>query len=62
MMCSFYDKCLLTITPRSFIDDTFSILHSLKVKKWLIGGVFELGVLNNMYLVLSELKRKFIGN
>ena len=39
--------------PRSFIDDTFSILHPLKVKNRLIGGVFELGVLNNIYLVLE---------
>ena len=43
--------------PRSFIDDTFSILHPLKVKKRLTVGVFELGVLNNIYLVLSEFKR-----
>ena len=48
-MCSFHDKYSLTITPRSFIDDTFSILYSLKVKKRLSEGVFELGVLNNMY-------------
>ena len=49
MMCSFHDKCSLTITPRSFIDGTFSILHPLKVKNRLIGSVFELGVLNNIY-------------
>ena len=51
MMCSFHDKCSLTITPRSFIDDTFSILYLLKVKNRLIGDIFELGVLNNMYRV-----------
>ena len=54
-MCSFHDKCSLTITPRSFIGDTFSILHPLKVKNRLTGGVFELGVVNNTYLVFSEL-------
>ena len=42
MMCSFHDKCSLTITPKSFIDDTFSILHPLKVKNRLIGGVLSL--------------------
>ena len=47
MMCSFHDKCSLTIAPRSFIDDTFSILYSLMVRNRLTGGVFELGVLNN---------------
>ena len=61
MMCSFHDKCSLTITPRSFIDDAFSILHPLKVKNRLIGGVFELGVLNNMYLVLSEFKKSLLA-
>ena len=54
MMCSFHNKCLLTIMSRSFIDDTFSMLHPLKVKKGLSGGIFELIVLNNIYLVLSE--------
>ena len=44
MMCSFHDKCSLTITPRSFIDDTFSILHPLMVRNRLTGDVFELGV------------------
>ena len=52
MMRSFHDKCSLAITPRSFIEDTFSMLQPLKVKKRLHGGVFELSVLNNMYLVL----------
>ena len=61
MMCSFHNKCSLTITPRSFIDDTFSILHPLKVKKRLTGGIFELGVLNNMYLVLSEFKESLLA-
>ena len=54
MICSFHDKCSLTITPRSFIDDTFSILHPLKVKNRLIGGVFELGVLNNIRGVFEK--------
>ena len=31
MMRSFHDKCSLTIMPRGFIDDTFSILHPLVV-------------------------------
>ena len=61
MMCSFHDKCSLTITPRSFIDGTFSILHPLNVKKRLIGGVFELGVLNNIYLVLSEFRKSLLA-
>ena len=57
MICSFHDKCSLTITARIFIDDTFSMLQPLKVKKKLFMGVFELTVLNNMYLVLSEFKK-----
>ena len=61
MMCSFHDKCSLTITPKSFIDDTFFILYSLKIKNRLTGGVFELGVLNNMDLVLSELKKNLLA-
>ena len=61
MMCSFQEKCSLTITPRSFIDDTFSIFHPLKIKKRLTGSVFELGVLNNMYLILSELKKSLLA-
>ena len=48
MMCSFHNKRSFTRTPRSFIDDTFSILHPLKVKQRLTRGVFELGVLKNM--------------
>ena len=59
MMCSFHDKCSLTITSRSFIEDTFSILHPLKVKNRLTGVVFELGVLNNMHLFLSEFKKVY---
>ena len=61
MMCSFHDKCSLTITPKSFIDDTFSILHPLKVKNRLIKGVFEFGVLNNTYLVLSEFRKSLLA-
>ena len=61
MICSFHDKCSLTITPRSFIDDPFFILHPLKVKSRLIGGVFEFGVLNNMYLVLSEFRKSLLA-
>ena len=30
-MCSFHDKCSLIITSKSFVDDTFSILHPLKL-------------------------------
>ena len=61
MMCSFHDKCSFAITSRSFIDDTFSMLHPLKVKKRLTGGVFELGVLNNKYLVLSKFKKSLLA-
>ena len=61
MMCSFHYKCSLTITPRSFIDDIFSILHPVKVKNRLIGGVFELDVLNNIYLVLSEFRKSLLA-
>ena len=38
MMCYFHNKCSLTITPKSFIDDTFSIMNPLKVKNRLTGG------------------------
>ena len=61
MMCSFHNKCSLTIKPRSFIDDTFSTLHPLMVKNRLTGGVFELSVLNNMYLVLSEFRKSLLA-
>ena len=31
MICSFHDKCSLRITPKIFIQNTFSMLRPLKV-------------------------------
>ena len=61
-MCSFHNKCSLTIAPRCFIDDTFSTLHPLKVKKRLTGGVFELSVSKQYVFGLVRIWKKFIGN